>query len=93
MRNPLSSIGLNAELLEESLTDSDEQDEAKDELRDLRGDVKFNRRILQNDELDSAFVGLDLPKVPLPGYTGDPWFLPIIGGWYRFLDRFDRLRA
>lgn len=51
------------------------------------------RRILQNDELDSAFVGLDMPKVPVPGYTGNPWFLPIIGGWYRFLDRLDRMRA
>lgn len=51
------------------------------------------RRILQNGELDSPFVGLDMPKVPLPGYTGNPWFLPIIGGWYRFLDRMDRLRA
>ena len=51
------------------------------------------RRILQNGELDSPFVGLDLPKVPMPGYTGNPWFLPAIGGWYRFLDRMDRLRA
>ena len=51
------------------------------------------RRILQNNALDSPFVGLDLPRVPVPGYTGDPWFLPIIGGWYRFLDRIDRLRA
>jgi glycine/D-amino acid oxidase-like deaminating enzyme len=51
------------------------------------------RRILQNNELESPFVGLDLPRVPLPGYTGDPWFLPIVGGWYRFLDRLDRLRA
>ncbi len=51
------------------------------------------RRILQNNALDSPFVGLDLPRVPVPGYNGDPWFLPIIGGWYRFLDRIDRLRA
>ena len=51
------------------------------------------RRILQNGELDSPFVGLDLPTVPVPGYTGNPWFLPAIGGWYRFLDRMDRLRA
>jgi glycine/D-amino acid oxidase-like deaminating enzyme len=51
------------------------------------------RRILQNGELDSPFVGFDLPRVPLPGYSGDPWFLPMIGGWYRFLDRLDRLRA
>ena len=51
------------------------------------------RRILQNDELESAYVGLDLPDVPLPGYRGNPWFLPIIGGWYRFRDRVDRMLA
>jgi len=51
------------------------------------------RRILQNNELESPFVVHDLPRVPLPGYTCDPWFLPVIGGWYRFLDRMDRLRA
>ena len=51
------------------------------------------RRILQNDALDSPFVGLDLPRIPVPGYTGNPWFLPIVGSWYRFLDRLDRLRA
>ena len=51
------------------------------------------RRILQNNELESAYVGLDLPDVPLPGYRGNPWFLPIIGGWYRFRDKVDRMLA
>jgi glycine/D-amino acid oxidase-like deaminating enzyme len=33
----------------------------------------------------------DFPDHPL--YTGNPWFLPMIGGWYRMRDRFDRLLA
>ena len=34
----------------------------------------------------------DLPKVPVPFYRGRPWFLPIVGGYYRWLDRRDRRR-
>ena len=33
----------------------------------------------------------DFPDHPL--YTGNPWFLPMIGGWYRMRDRLDRLLA
>lgn len=29
----------------------------------------------------------------LPGYRGRPWFLPLVGGWYRLRDRMDRLTA
>jgi glycine/D-amino acid oxidase-like deaminating enzyme len=33
----------------------------------------------------------DFPDHPL--YTGNPWFLPVVGGWYRMRDRLDRLMA
>jgi glycine/D-amino acid oxidase-like deaminating enzyme len=33
----------------------------------------------------------DFPDHPL--YTGNPWFLPMVGGWYRMRDRLDRLLA
>jgi glycine/D-amino acid oxidase-like deaminating enzyme len=38
-----------------------------------------------------ALDGLDFPTVP--GYRGHPWFLPLVGGWYRLLDWFDRQRT
>jgi glycine/D-amino acid oxidase-like deaminating enzyme len=36
----------------------------------------------------SAFDGIDMPT--LPGYTGTPWFTPILGRYYRFRDALDR---
>jgi glycine/D-amino acid oxidase-like deaminating enzyme len=33
----------------------------------------------------------EFPDHPL--YTGNPWFLPAVGGWYRMRDRLDRLLA
>lgn len=30
-------------------------------------------------------AGLDWPAIP--GYSGKPWFLPIVGAYYKFLDR------
>jgi glycine/D-amino acid oxidase-like deaminating enzyme len=51
------------------------------------------RRILRKNEIDSAYLGLDHPDVPVPGYRGSPWFLPYVGGWYRLLDNYDRLSA
>ncbi len=38
-----------------------------------------------------AFDAPDFPDHPL--YTGNPWFLPVIGGYYRMRDRLDRLLA
>ena len=29
----------------------------------------------------------------LPFYNGDPWFLPVVGSWYRFLDMTARIRG
>jgi glycine/D-amino acid oxidase-like deaminating enzyme len=35
---------------------------------------------------------LDTPDFPdHPLYSGNPWFLPVVGGWYRLRDRVDRL--
>lgn len=39
----------------------------------------------------SAFDTEDFPDHPL--YSGNPWFLPAIGGWYRFRDNLDRSLA
>jgi glycine/D-amino acid oxidase-like deaminating enzyme len=36
----------------------------------------------------SAFEIEDFPTHPL--YSGNPWFLPAVGGWYRFRDELDR---
>jgi glycine/D-amino acid oxidase-like deaminating enzyme len=38
-------------------------------------------------EYDTA----DFPGHPL--YSGNPWFLPVVGGWYRLRDTLDRLLA
>ena len=38
-----------------------------------------------------AFDGLPFPTRPT--YTGNPWFLPVIGTYYRFLDWLERIRA
>ena len=35
-----------------------------------------------------ALTALRFPLVPAP-YEGRPWFLPIVGEWYRFRDRYD----
>ncbi len=51
------------------------------------------RRILQDAKLDSAYAERDLPPVPVPFYNGTPWFLPVVGGYYRWLDRRDRARG
>ena len=39
----------------------------------------------------SAFDTEEFPTHPL--YSGNPWFLPAIGGWYRFRDELDRRLA
>lgn len=51
------------------------------------------RRILAGGNSDSAYAQLDFPDVPVPFYRGRPWFLPIVGEYYRFLDRRDRRRT
>jgi glycine/D-amino acid oxidase-like deaminating enzyme len=36
-----------------------------------------------------AYDSADFPSHPL--YSGNPWFLPLAGGWYRLRDRIDRM--
>jgi glycine/D-amino acid oxidase-like deaminating enzyme len=46
------------------------------------------RKIIGGGNRVSAFEDVEFPTRPL--YTGNPWFLPIVGGWYRLRDRIDR---
>jgi hypothetical protein len=39
----------------------------------------------------SALDERDFPTMPL--YDGNPWFLPLVGGYYRLRDRLDRWMA
>ncbi|MFY0612866.1 MAG: FAD-binding oxidoreductase [Hyphomicrobiaceae bacterium] len=48
------------------------------------------RRIQQDGQTDCAYAKIDFPGVPVPLYQGKPWFLPIVGEYYRYLDRRDR---
>jgi glycine/D-amino acid oxidase-like deaminating enzyme len=49
------------------------------------------RKIARVTNAACAFDGPEFPDHPL--YTGNPWFLPVIGGYYRMRDRLDRLLA
>ena len=35
---------------------------------------------------ENPFVGIPFPGAPLDLYNGNPWFLPLAGSWYKFLD-------
>ncbi|MGE0714067.1 MAG: NAD(P)/FAD-dependent oxidoreductase [Alphaproteobacteria bacterium] len=48
-------------------------------------------KLLGRQNRPSAFDGLPFPTRPL--YRGKPWFLPIVGGWYRMTDKWARWRA
>ena len=48
-------------------------------------------RILGTANRASAFEGV--PFKTQPFYTGTPWFVPMVGSWYRFLDWVDLRRA
>jgi glycine/D-amino acid oxidase-like deaminating enzyme len=39
---------------------------------------------------NEAFALADLPFPAAPLYDGRPWFLPVVGEWYRLRDRIDR---
>ncbi|HZT88884.1 MAG TPA: FAD-binding oxidoreductase [Stellaceae bacterium] len=49
------------------------------------------RKIARVANYACAFDSLDFPDHPL--YSGNPWFLPVIGGYYRLRDAMDRLLA
>ena len=49
------------------------------------------RKIARVANAPCAFDAAEFPDHPL--YTGNPWFLPMVGGWYRMRDRLDRMLA
>ena len=49
---------------------------------------KAARMVLGEPGSSSAFAGRDFPTKPL--YTGRPWFLPAVLGWYRLKDALGR---
>ena len=49
------------------------------------------KRIMGNAEQPSAFEGIKFQSRPF--YSGKPWFLPIVGNWWRFRDWVELSRA
>ena len=49
------------------------------------------RKIARAANYACAFDGPEFPDHAL--YSGNPWFLPVIGGYYRLRDRLDRMLA
>ena len=50
--------------------------------------TETGRKILGGANRVNAFDGRDFPTRPF--YSGNPWFLPLVGGYYRLRDRLDR---
>jgi glycine/D-amino acid oxidase-like deaminating enzyme len=42
--------------------------------------------LIAGDKPENPFVGIPFPGAPLGLYNGRPWFLPLAGMWYKFLD-------
>jgi glycine/D-amino acid oxidase-like deaminating enzyme len=42
--------------------------------------------MIAGDKPENPFVGIPFPGPPLGLYNGKPWFLPLAGAWYKFLD-------
>jgi glycine/D-amino acid oxidase-like deaminating enzyme len=42
--------------------------------------------LMAGDKVENPFVGIKFPGAPLGLYSGNPWFLPFAGAWYKFLD-------
>jgi len=42
--------------------------------------------LIAGEEPDNPFVDIPFPGTPLGLYKGKPWFLPLAGAWYKFLD-------
>jgi glycine/D-amino acid oxidase-like deaminating enzyme len=42
--------------------------------------------LMAGDKPENPFVGIPFPGAPLGLYNGQPWFLPLAGAWYKFLD-------
>ena len=46
---------------------------------------KMGQLILSGRD-ENPFAGIAFPGAPLGLYNGKPWFLPLAGAWYKFLD-------
>jgi glycine/D-amino acid oxidase-like deaminating enzyme len=42
--------------------------------------------LISGSRQGNPFVGIPFPTAPLGLYRGNPWFLPLAGAWYKFLD-------
>jgi glycine/D-amino acid oxidase-like deaminating enzyme len=42
--------------------------------------------LIAGEKTENPFVGIPFPGAPLGLYNGKPWFLPLAGAWYKFLD-------
>jgi glycine/D-amino acid oxidase-like deaminating enzyme len=42
--------------------------------------------LMAGDKPENPFVGIPFPRAPLGLYNSKPWFLPLAGMWYKFLD-------
>jgi glycine/D-amino acid oxidase-like deaminating enzyme len=42
--------------------------------------------LMVGEKPENPFVGIPFPAAPLGLYNGKPWFLPLAGAWYKFLD-------
>jgi hypothetical protein len=49
------------------------------------------RKIARAQDYACSFDSAEFPDRPL--YGGNPWFLPVVGSWYRFRDSLERWRA
>jgi glycine/D-amino acid oxidase-like deaminating enzyme len=44
------------------------------------------KAMLEGTIKDHPFADFPFPDAPLGLYNGNPWFLPLVGAWHRFLD-------
>jgi glycine/D-amino acid oxidase-like deaminating enzyme len=42
--------------------------------------------LMAGDQPENPFLGIPFPGAPLGLYSGNPWFLPFAGAWYKVLD-------
>jgi glycine/D-amino acid oxidase-like deaminating enzyme len=53
--------------------------------------AEIGKKILGQANRVISFDGQDFPTKPF--YSGNPWFLPMVGNWYKFRDWLDRTLA
>ena len=51
---------------------------------------KTAQNITKGSNFQSAYSNIPFPGIPVPFYSGKPWFLPILGNYYRYLDNKER---